>query len=144
MRLALRYRQATRDFHRRAGAKQYQHSAGAASLRSSQQSLRDHPPNALPLVLPKISEEETAEVKKVVGDAAFLLVTSANHMTPPEAFFDAPGLPPIRHQPNQLAVTAAAAAEKSIPSRVLSIRTVSRSGSYEGLGRLWQSVKIVR
>lgn len=75
----------------------------------------------------------------MVGDAPFLLVTSANHMTRAKAFFDARGL----HQSapaNQLAVTTPLHSwEKTIPSAYY--LSHSERVWYEGLGRLWQSVK---
>lgn len=104
------------------------------------QSLGIAPERTLPLILPKDTEEEAAEVKKVVGDAPFLLITSANHMTRAKAFFDAKGLHPIPAPANQLAVTTPLHIwEKTIPSAYY--LSHSERVWYEGLGRLWQAVK---
>lgn len=86
VRLALRYPQATLIFTGGPGANSISSAEAAAQVA---QSLGIPAERTLPLVLPKDTEEEAAEVKKVVGDAPFLLVTSANHMTRAKAFFDA-------------------------------------------------------
>ena len=79
-------------------------------------------------------------MKKVVRDAPFLLVTSANQKTRAKAVFDARGLHPIPAPANQLAVTTPLHSwEKTIPSAYY--LSHSERVWYEGLGRLWQSVK---
>lgn len=137
VRLALRYPQATLIFTGGPGANSISSAEAAAQVA---QSLGIPAERTLPLVLPKDTEEEAAEVKKMVGDAPFLLVTSANHMTRAKAFFDARGLHPIPAPANQLAVTTPLHSwEKTIPSAYY--LSHSERVWYEGLGRLWQSVK---
>lgn len=125
VRLALRYPQATLIFTGGPGANSISSAEAAAQVA---QSLGIPAERTLPLVLPKDTEEEAAEVKKVVGDAPFLLVTSANHMTRAKAFFDARGLHPILAPANQLAVTTPLHSwEKPFLPRTI-YHTVSGSG----------------
>ncbi len=137
VRLALRYPQATLIFTGGPGANSISSAEAAAQVA---QSLGIPAERTLPLLLPKDTEEEAAEVKKVVGDAPFLLVTSANHMTRAKAFFDARGLHPIPAPANPLAVTTPLHSwDHTIPSAYY--LSHSERVWYEGLGRLWQSVK---
>ncbi len=48
-----------------------------------------------PLDLPKDTEEEAAAVKQAIGDAPFLLVTSASHLPRAMIFFQQEGLNPL-------------------------------------------------
>ena len=48
---------------------------------------------------PRDTEEEAAQVAKLVGEQPFILVTSANHLPRAMRFFEAKGLHPIRRRP---------------------------------------------
>ena len=56
------------------------------------------------LDLPKDTEEEAAAVKQAIGDAPFLLVTSASHLPRAMIFFQQEGLNPLPAPANQLAI----------------------------------------
>ena len=53
---------------------------------------------------PKDTEEEAAAVKMAIGDAPFLLVTSASHLPRAMIFFRRAGLTPLPAPANQLAI----------------------------------------
>lgn len=53
---------------------------------------------------PKDTEEEAAAVKEAIGDAPFLLVTSASHLPRAMIFFRRAGLTPLPAPANQLAI----------------------------------------
>lgn len=53
---------------------------------------------------PKDTEEEAAAVKQAIGDAPFLLVTSASHLPRAMIFFQHAGLNPLPAPANQLAI----------------------------------------
>ena len=89
---------------------------------------------------PKDTEEEAAAVKARIGDAPFLLVTSASHLPRAMIFFRHAGLRPLPAPANQLAVAAPLNPwEKAIPSPLWLMHS-DRVG-YETLGRLWQWLK---
>ena len=89
---------------------------------------------------PKDTEEEAAAVKSAIGDAPFLLVTSASHLPRAMIFFENAGLHPLPAPANQLAVNAPLNPwERVIPSPAWLMHS-DRVG-YETLGRLWQWLK---
>lgn len=89
---------------------------------------------------PKDTEEEAAAVKQAIGDAPFLLVTSASHLPRAMIFFEHAGLHPLPAPANQLAVSAPLNPwERAIPSPAWLMHS-DRVG-YETLGRLWQWLK---
>ncbi|ALR76214.1 envelope biogenesis factor ElyC [[Enterobacter] lignolyticus] len=92
------------------------------------------------LETPKDTEEEAAAVKATVGDAPFLLVTSASHLPRAMIFFRHAGLNPLPAPANQLAIESPLNPwERMIPSPVWLMHS-DRVG-YETLGRLWQWLK---
>jgi uncharacterized SAM-binding protein YcdF (DUF218 family) len=89
---------------------------------------------------PKDTEEEAAAVKQAIGDAPFLLVTSASHLPRAMIFFQHEGLHPLPAPANQLAINAPLNPwERVIPSPVWLMHS-DRVG-YETLGRIWQWLK---
>ncbi|MCL5501245.1 envelope biogenesis factor ElyC [Escherichia coli] len=89
---------------------------------------------------PKDTEEEAAAVKRTIGDAPFLLVTSASHMPRAMIFFRNAGLHPLPAPANQLAIVSPLNPwERVIPSPVWLMHS-DRVG-YETLGRIWQWLK---
>ncbi|OTA21670.1 membrane protein [Xenorhabdus beddingii] len=98
--------------------------------------------DTITLKKPLDTEEEAAEVEKVVGRQSFILVTSANHMERSLTFFEQRGLHPIAGPANQLAVTTPLYPwEKYIPSSYYFSHT--ERAWYETLGRIWQAIKPV-
>ena len=94
----------------------------------------------IPLDLPKDTEEEAAAVKQAIGDAPFLLVTSASHLPRAMIFFQQEGLNPLPAPANQLAIDSPLNPwERAIPSPVWLMHS-DRVG-YETLGRIWQWLK---
>ncbi|WP_113640207.1 envelope biogenesis factor ElyC [Escherichia albertii] len=92
------------------------------------------------LDLPKDTEEEAAAVKQAIGNAPFLLVTSASHLPRAMIFFQQAGLKPLPAPANQLAIDSPLNPwERAIPSPVWLMHS-DRVG-YETLGRLWQWLK---
>ncbi len=95
------------------------------------------------LDLPKDTEEEAAAVKQAIGDAPFLLVTSASHLPRAMIFFQQEGLNPLPAPANQLAIDSPLNPwERAIPSPVWLMHS-DRVG-YETLGRIWQWVTAPR
>ena len=89
---------------------------------------------------PKDTEEEAAVVKEAIGDAPFLLVTSASHLPRAMIFFRRAGLTPLPAPANQLAIESPLNPwERAIPSPVWLMHS-DRVG-YEALGRIWQWLK---
>ena len=89
---------------------------------------------------PKDTEEEALAVKGAIGDAPFLLVTSASHLPRAMIFFRHAGLDPLPAPANQMAVTSPLSPwERVIPSPVWLMH--SDRGGYETLGRVWQWLK---
>jgi uncharacterized SAM-binding protein YcdF (DUF218 family) len=89
---------------------------------------------------PKDTEEEAAAVKQAIGDAPFLLVTSASHLPRAMIFFRHVGLHPLPAPANQLAIDSPLNPwERLIPSPVWLMHS-DRVG-YETLGRIWQWLK---
>ncbi|EBQ1277672.1 TPA_asm: envelope biogenesis factor ElyC, partial [Salmonella enterica subsp. enterica serovar Typhimurium] len=81
-----------------------------------------------------------AAVKQAIGDAPFLLVTSASHLPRAMIFFQHAGLNPLPAPANQLAIDSPLNPwERAIPSPVWLMHS-DRAG-YETLGRLWQWLK---
>ncbi|CDG21848.1 conserved exported protein of unknown function [Xenorhabdus poinarii G6] len=96
--------------------------------------------DTLALKNPVDTEEEAAEVAKVIGTQPFILVTSANHMERAISFFEQHGLHPIAGPANQLAITTPLYSwEKYIPSSYYLSHT--ERAWYETLGRVWQAIK---
>ncbi|SFU27823.1 envelope biogenesis factor ElyC [Xenorhabdus koppenhoeferi] len=96
--------------------------------------------DTIALKKPLDTEEEAAEVEKVVGQQSFILVTSANHMKRSLRFFEQRGLHPIAAPANQLAITTPLYPwEKYIPSVYYFSHT--ERAWYETLGRIWQAIK---
>lgn len=88
----------------------------------------------------KDTEEEAAAVKEAIGDAPFLLVTSASHLPRAMIFFRRAGLTPLPAPANQLAIESPLNPwERAIPSPVWLMHS-DRVG-YETLGRIWQWLK---
>ena len=89
---------------------------------------------------PKDTEEEAAAVKEAIGDAPFLLVTSASHLPRAMIFFRRAGLTPLPAPANHLAIESPLNPwERAIPSPVWLMHS-DRVG-YETLGRIWQWLK---
>lgn len=89
---------------------------------------------------PKDTEQEAAEVKKAIGGAPFLLVTSASHLPRAMIFFRHAGLNPLPAPANQLAVESALNPwERALPSPYWLMH--SERAIYETLGRGWQWLK---
>ncbi|WP_375364121.1 envelope biogenesis factor ElyC [Klebsiella grimontii] len=89
---------------------------------------------------PKDTEEEAAAVKEAIGDAPFLLVTSASHLPRAMIFFRRAGLTPLPAPANQLAIESPLNPwERAIPSPVWLMH--SDRVDYETLGRIWQWLK---
>ena len=89
---------------------------------------------------PKDTEEEAAAVKEAIGDAPFLLVTSASHLPRAMIFFRRAGLTPLPAPANQLAIESPLnPLERAIPSPVWLMH--SDLVGYETLGRIWQWLK---
>ncbi|MBI6548507.1 envelope biogenesis factor ElyC [Xenorhabdus lircayensis] len=98
--------------------------------------------DTIALKKPLDTEEEAAEVEKVVGQQPFILVTSANHMARSLKFFEQRGLHPVAGPANQLAVTTPLYPwEKYIPSSYYFTHT--ERAWYETLGSIWQAIKPV-
>ncbi|WP_338803158.1 envelope biogenesis factor ElyC [Xenorhabdus griffiniae] len=98
--------------------------------------------DTIALKKPLDTEEEAAEVEKIVGQQPFILVTSANHMERSLKFFAQRGLHPIAGPANQLAVTTPLYSwEKYLPSSYYLSHT--ERAWYETLGRIWQAIKPV-
>ncbi len=94
--------------------------------------------NIITLDEPKDTEEEAAAVKAAIGDAPFLLVTSASHLPRAMIFFQHVGLHPLPAPANQLAVTSPLNLN-GYPLPVWLLHS-DRVG-YETLGRVWQWLK---
>mgnify|MGYP000899673643 FL=1 len=89
---------------------------------------------------PKDTEQEATEVKKAIGAAPFLLVTSASHLPRAMIFFRHAGLNPLPAPANQLAVESTLNPwERAIPSPFWLMH--SERAIYETLGRIWQWLK---
>lgn len=86
---------------------------------------------------PKDTQQEAIACQKLMGNAPFLLVTSANHLPRAMRFFQQQGLSPIAAPANQLAIsTPLASWDKYLPRpQYLSHST---RAWYETLGTLWQ------
>jgi len=114
-------------------------STGEASARVAE-SLRVPRSEIIVLDKPKDTEEEAAAVKDAIGDAPFLLVTSASHLPRAMIFFRHAGLHPLPAPANQLAISSPLNPwERIIPSPVWLMHS-DRVG-YETLGRIWQWLK---
>lgn len=89
---------------------------------------------------PKDTEEEALAVKRAIGNAPFLLVTSASHLPRAMIFFQRVGLDPLPAPANQLAIDSPLNPwEYALPSPVWLMHS-DRVG-YETLGRIWQWLK---
>ncbi|HCJ6322992.1 envelope biogenesis factor ElyC [Citrobacter sedlakii] len=89
---------------------------------------------------PKDTEEEALAVKRAIGNAPFLLVTSASHLPRAMIFFQRVGLDPLPAPANQLAIDSPLNPwEYALPSPVWLMHS-DRAG-YETLGRIWQWLK---
>ncbi|MEB6335051.1 envelope biogenesis factor ElyC [Serratia rhizosphaerae] len=89
---------------------------------------------------PVDTEQEAAQVAKLIGRQPFLLVTSANHLPRAMRFFEAQGLRPIPAPANQLAITSPLNIwDRVLPSAMF--LSHSERAWYETLGSLWQRLK---
>ena len=89
---------------------------------------------------PRDTEEEAAQVAKLVGEQPFILVTSANHLPRAMRFFEAKGLHPIPAPANQLAIDSPLNIwDRATPSSMFLGHT--ERARYETLGSLWQWLK---
>ena len=89
---------------------------------------------------PRDTEEEAAQVAKLVGEQPFILVTSANHLPRAMRFFEAKGLHPIPAPANQLAIDSPLNIwDRATPSSMFLGHT--ERAWYETLGSLWQWLK---
>lgn len=95
------------------------------------------PADIIQLGWPRDTDDEAMAVKKIVGQRAFLLVTSANHMPRALTFFQHQGLMPIAVPANQMAIDSPLNWwEKALPAPLW--LSHSERAFYEGLGTLWQ------
>ncbi len=88
---------------------------------------------------PKDTEEEALAVKRAIGDAPFLLVTSASHLPRAMISFAMPAGSASRAGQSAGGDLAAQSVERAIPSPVWLMHS-DRVG-YETLGRVWQWLK---
>lgn len=89
---------------------------------------------------PRDTEQEAAQVAKLVGEQPFILVTSANHLPRAMRFFKAKGLHPIPAPANQLAIDSPLNIwDRATPSSMFLGHT--ERAWYETLGSLWQWLK---
>lgn len=97
------------------------------------------PADIIQLDRPRDTDDEALAVKRIVGQRAFLLVTSANHMPRAITFFHHQGLMPIAAPANQMAIDSPLNGwEKALPAPIW--LSHSERAVYEGLGTLWQSL----
>ncbi|UQY45562.1 envelope biogenesis factor ElyC [Erwinia sp. PK3-005] len=97
------------------------------------------PADIIQLDRPRDTDDEAMAVKQIVGQRAFLLVTSANHMPRAMTFFHHQGLTPIAAPANQMAIDSPLNWwEKALPAPLW--LSHSERAVYEGLGALWQSL----
>ncbi|PIJ51329.1 hypothetical protein BL250_01125 [Erwinia sp. OLTSP20] len=86
---------------------------------------------------PRDTSQEAAAVAQTIGNAPFLLVTSANHLPRAMQFFQQQGLTPLAAPANQLAIDSPLNPwERALPSSLW--LSHSERAWYEILGRLWQ------
>lgn len=86
---------------------------------------------------PKDTQEESQQVKTLIGQQPFVLVTSANHLPRAMIFFQQQGLTPIPAPANQLAINSPLNPwERALPQA--QYLSHSERAWYETLGRLWQ------
>lgn len=89
---------------------------------------------------PKDTAEEAIEVKAIIGDNPFILVTSANHLPRAVKAFENVGLVPIPAPANQLAITTELTFwEKWMPA-ALYLSHFERVWS-EYMGQAWQKIQ---
>jgi uncharacterized SAM-binding protein YcdF (DUF218 family) len=89
---------------------------------------------------PMDTEQEAAQVAKLVGEKPFILVTSANHLPRAMRFFEAQGLDPIPAPANQMAISSPLNIwDRVMPSSIFLGH--SERAVYETLGSLWQKLK---
>ena len=104
------------------------------------ESLGVPPEDIMLLDTPRDTQQEAAQVARLVGHHPFLLVTSANHLPRALGFFHAQGLTPIPVPANQLAIRSPLNWwEQAIPQAMY--LSHSERVWYEGLGRAWQWLK---
>ena len=86
---------------------------------------------------PRDTHQEAQEVKALIADQPFVLVTSANHLPRAMVFFRQQGLHPIPAPANQLAIDSPLNPwERALPQALF--LSHSERAWYETLGRLWQ------
>jgi len=87
---------------------------------------------------PRDTQEEAVATKKIVGEEAFILVTSASHMRRAMNFFKSEGLHPIAAPTNHLAYI-----KHPNYSGFFSADAICKSGiiMHEVLGLIWQKIK---
>lgn len=104
------------------------------------ESLGVPPEDIMLLDTPRDTQQEAAQVARLVGHHPFLLVTSANHLPRALGFFHAQGLTPIPVPANQLAIRSPLNWwEQAIPQAMY--LSHSERVWYERLGRAWQWLK---
>jgi len=87
---------------------------------------------------PRDTQEEALAAKKLLGEAPFILVTSASHMNRAMKFFASQGLAPLPAPTNHLASLAHPDYTDFFSSRAL---MKSHIVFHEYLGMLWQKIK---
>ena len=87
---------------------------------------------------PRDTQEEAKAAKALIGDQAFILVTSASHMTRSMIFFQNEGLEPIPAPTNHLASMKHLNYTDLFSSHELEKSTIA---FHEVLGMLWQKIK---
>jgi len=90
---------------------------------------------------PKDTHQEALQVKAMMGEQPFALVTSANHLPRAIIFFRQLGLNPIPAPANQLAIDSPLNPwEKALPQALF--LSHSERAWYETLGRVWQWITL--
>jgi len=86
---------------------------------------------------PRDTQQEAQQVKTLIGEQPFVLVTSANHLPRALIFFRQQGLNPVPAPANQLAIDSPLNPwEKALPQALF--LSHSERAWYETLGRIWQ------
>jgi len=86
---------------------------------------------------PKDTAQEAQQVKALIGQQPFVLVTSANHLPRAMIFFQQQGLRPVPAPANQLAIDSPLNPwERALPQAFY--LSHSERAWYETLGRIWQ------
>lgn len=86
---------------------------------------------------PRDTHQEAQQVKALIADQPFVLVTSANHLSRALIFFRQQGLDPIPAPANQLAIDSPLNPWEKVLPQALFLSHSERAW-YETLGRVWQ------